>query len=226
MKHYDSIDRIQDDGTLLGEDVWAFNKLDGQNFAVKYNPRKKIFDSFGSRKRMVDETDEQFGDTVRFFKASNLPETLIQLVSDNSKKKGLFTGVDEITFYFEWYGEHSFCGFHQDGDEMHLALIDVFLKKKGYIEPKPYYEIFCQNDNVETPELIYHGTLTKTFVDEIYNNDWTKPDCKYPMVKEGVVCRRSSLMKGQRMPKVKFKTKWWLDQLHAKYSPELWKELE
>ena len=26
MKHYDAIPRIQDDGTLLGEDVWVFNK--------------------------------------------------------------------------------------------------------------------------------------------------------------------------------------------------------
>ena len=46
MKHYDSIPRIQDDGMLMGEDVWAFNKLDGQNFCVKYNPKKMGFELF------------------------------------------------------------------------------------------------------------------------------------------------------------------------------------
>lgn len=58
MRYYDSINRIQDDGFLLGKNVWAFNKLDGQNFAVKCNPKKDIY-SFGSRNRMLDENDEQ-----------------------------------------------------------------------------------------------------------------------------------------------------------------------
>lgn len=226
MRHYDSITRIQDDGFLLGESVWAFNKLDGQNFAVKYNPRKKVFDAFGSKKRMVDENDEQFGNTVRYFKNSNIPDTLIEIVKENSGKKGLFSGIDEITFYFEWFGEHSFAGRHDPSDELKLYLIDIFLKKKGYIEPKQYYEIFCNDERLDTPELIYKGILTNDFVKEIWDNDWTKEGCKYPMVKEGVVCRMSHLMKGQRLPKVKFKTKWWIDRLHELYTEEECKELE
>ena len=46
MKHYDSINKISDDGTLMGEYVYAFNKLDGQNFCVKLNTKKMVFDSF------------------------------------------------------------------------------------------------------------------------------------------------------------------------------------
>ena len=226
MKHYDSISRIEDDGTLIGDYVYAFNKLDGQNFCVKLNTKKMMFDSFGSRTQMVDESSEQFGDTVRFFKNSNIPQVLIDIVKKNKGKGCLFAGVDEVTFFFEWYGENSFAGVHQSGDEMRLPLIDVFIKKKGYIEPKPFIELFCDNPDIETPELIYQGILTKTFINEIFENDWTKPDCKYPMVKEGVVCRRSSLLKGQRMPKVKFKTKWWIDRLHEKYSEEECKKLE
>lgn len=226
MRHYDSISRIQDDGFLIGQSVWGFNKLDGQNFCVKFNVRKNIFDSFGSRKRMVDETDEQFGETVKMFKNSDIPTTLIELVKKNKGKNGIFSGTDEITFYFEWCGEHSFCGVHDPNDEMHLCLIDVFIKKRGYIEPKDFYEIFCTDDRIETPELIFKGVLTKSFIDEIWNNDWTQDGCKYPMVKEGVVCRLSSRLKGQRMPKVKFKTKWWIDKLHSKYPEDMWKELE
>lgn len=226
MKHYNSIPRLDDDGTLKGEEIWAFNKLDGQNFCVKYSPKTKEFGPFGSRKRLVDESDEQFGETVKFFKNSNIPTELIRLVKDNSGKNGLFNGVQEITFFFEWYGEHSFAGFHQEGDDMHLTLIDVDIKKKGYIEPKPFYEIFGNNEFIEIPELIYRGKLTESFVDSIKNNDWTEPDCQYPTVKEGVVCRRSTIMKGQRMPKVKFKTKWWMAELHKKYTEDECKELE
>lgn len=226
MKHYDTINRIQDDGTLIGDYVYAFNKLDGQNFCAKFNPKKMVFDMYGSRTRMVDETSEQFGDVVRFFKNSTIPHVLTEIVKKNKGKGGLFAGVDEITFFFEWYGENSFAGVHQFGDEMKLSLIDIFIKKKGYIEPKPYIELFCNNPDIETPELIYQGVLTNTFPNDIWNNDWTKPDCLYPNVKEGVVCRRSSLLKGQRMPKVKFKTKWWIDRLHEKYSEEECKILE
>ena len=226
MKHYNSIPRIQDDGTLKGEEIWAFNKLDGQNFCVKYSVKNKQFGPFGRRKRTVDETDEQFGDTVKYFKNSEIPNELTRLVKEHSGKGKLFNGVQEITFFFEWYGENSFAGFHQEGDDMHLALIDVDIKKKGYIEPKEYYNIFGENAIIEIPELIYKGKLNDEFINSIKNNDWTKDGCQYPTVKEGVVCRRSTLMKGQRMPKVKFKTTWWLNELHKKYDEETCKELE
>ena len=44
-------------------------------------------------------------------------------------------------------------------------------------------------------------------------------------MKHYVVCKRSTLMKGQRLPKVKIKTKLWLDKLTELY-PDRWKELE
>jgi len=224
MKHYDSIENIKYDRSLMGEEIWAFNKLDGQNLCVKYNSRRKEFTDFGSRKCNVDETSEQFGDAVKFFK-NNISEKLLEIIGKNSGKKCLFNGAEEITFYFEWYGENSFAGFHQQGDEMHLALIDVNIKKKGYIEPKAFYELFSESD-IETPELIYKGKLTDEFIKSINSNDWTSENPGYPTVKEGVVCRRSTLMKGQRMPKVKIKTDWWLSKLHDKYSDEECKELE
>ena len=76
MKHYDSIDNIKYNTELLGEQVWAFNKLDGQNFCAKYSVKKKMFTNFGSRKCMVDESSEQFGDAVRYFKSHNYENIL------------------------------------------------------------------------------------------------------------------------------------------------------
>jgi len=227
MKHYDSIPRIQDDGTLKGETVWGYNKLDGQNFCVTYNTKKGTFGPFGSRTKTVDENHLQFGPAVNlFFNASKAyPEVLSALVNKNCGKKEVFNGVDEITFFFEYYGENSFAGFHQNGDEMHLALIDVFLKKKGYIEPKEYERIF-RGTKIEMPELIYTGPLNSEIIEKVQNNDWTQPDAELPNVKEGVVFKRSTLMKGQRRPSVKVKTKWWLDKLHSMYSEEECKKLE
>lgn len=225
MKHYDSIPRVQDDGTLKSEIVWGFNKLDGQNFCVTYHPKTAKFGPYGSRTTMVDETSDQFGDTVRWLKNSQYEEILNNIVRTRRGKKDIFNGIEEITFFFEWYGEHSFAGRHQEGDEMHLALIDVFLKKKGYMEPKDYYDLF-NNSGVELPELIYTGPLTAEIIEKIQNNDWTSENPEFPNVKEGVVFKRSTMMKGQRRPSVKVKTKWWIDKLHSMYSEEECKILE
>ena len=107
---------------------------------------------------------------------------------------------------------------------MRLALIDVFLKKRGYIEPKDF-ELF-RYCGVFVPELIYVGPLNSDIVEKIQNNDWTQPDAIFPNVKEGVVFKRSTLLKGQRRPSVKVKTKWWLEKLHSMYSEEECKLLE
>ena len=225
MKHYDSIPRIQDDGTLKGEIVWGFNKLDGQNFCVTYNCRKKTWGPYGSRTVTVDENSEQFGDTVKFFNNSGYKEILEKIIKEHSGKKDVFTGIEEITFFFEWYGDNSFAGKHQEGDKMRLALIDVFLKKKGYMEPREYYNLF-NDSGIEIPELIYTGPLNSDIVENIQGNDWTQPDAIFPNVKEGVVFKRSTLMKGQKRPSVKVKTKWWIEKLHSMYTEEECKKLE
>lgn len=208
----------------MGEMVWGYNKLDGQNFCVKYNPRTREFGPYGSRKAMVDETSEQFGECVKWFEGSNYREILNNIVRTHRGKKDIFQGIDEITFFFEWYGPNSFAGRHQEGDEMHLALIDVFLKKKGYMEPADYERLF-RNSGVEMPDLIYKGPLTNEIIESIQSIDYDS-GTEFAVIKEGVVFKRSTLMKGQRRPSVKVKTKWWLNKLHSMYSEEECKELE
>lgn len=225
MKHYDSIENIKYDQSLLGEEVWAFNKLDGQNFCVKYSPKTKEFPCFGSRKCIVGEGDEMFGGAIDYFKSNNFAQILRNIVDQNRGKKGVFNGIDEITFFFEWYGPKSFAGFHSPGDTLRLAIIDVFLKKKGYLEPGVYWKLF-KDSGIEVPDLIYRGKLTRDFVKEIQENDWTREDSKYPNVKEGVVVKRSTLSKGQRLLKTKIKTSWWLSELQKRYTPEECKLLE
>ena len=222
MKHYDSFENFKYDKSLLGENVWAWNKIDGQNFCAKYSPKQKDFTMFGSKTQNVDESSEQFCNAVIYFK-ENLAEIIKKIIINNSKKGDIFNGIEEITIFCEWWGEKTFSGFHELNDPLKLTVIDVFLKKKGYIEPKNFYELF--NNHVEIPELIYVGKLNMDFVNSIMYNDWKQSGCKYPTVKEGVVCTRSTLLKGQRLPKTKIKTFWWLDTLKEKY-PDRYKELE
>lgn len=226
MKHYISIPRFKDDKSLLGEEVFAFNKLDGQNMCVKYIPKKQEFQSFGSRRMIIDESSEVLGDAVSFFKSSDIPVVLSEIVNENRGKHLEFNGIDEITFYFEWWGDNSFAGVHQPGDKMHLSLIDVFEKKKGLIEPKTYLKLFGGYNCLEIPELILCDKLTNKFIESIEENDWTEMCSGYPTVKEGVVITRSTRLPGQFLPKCKVKTKWWLDKLHSLYPENKWKELE
>ena len=74
MKHYDSIPRIQDDGSLKGDIVWGFNKLDGQNFCVTFNCRKKTYGPYGSRNVTVDKDSDHLGPAVIWFDNSNYKE--------------------------------------------------------------------------------------------------------------------------------------------------------
>ena len=178
MKHYDSIPRIQDDGTLNGDMVWGYNKLDGQNFCATYNVKKNKWGPFGSRAVTVDERSEQFGNTVSYFLNKGYEDILAIKVIQNKGKGDIFNGVEEVTFFFEWYGNNSFAGKHEEGDEMHLALIDVFIKKKGYIEPKEYERIF-RNTSIEMPDLIYKGPLDAEIIAKIQNNDWTQEGYDY-----------------------------------------------
>lgn len=85
MKEYNSIPRFFDDQTLHSEQVVAFNKLDGQNFRVKYNTKganKNQFTLFGSRHTLVDEETEGFGNAVKFFK-KNYEDVLREIIINN-----------------------------------------------------------------------------------------------------------------------------------------------
>ena len=88
MKEYGSIPRLLDDGTLKGEQVVAFNKLDGQNFRVKYMAKgqsKNQFTTFGSRRQLVDDSTENFNNAIRYFK-ENCEDPLRDIIVNNSGK--------------------------------------------------------------------------------------------------------------------------------------------
>ena len=217
MRYYESFSNINNDKTLIGEEIYAFKKYDGQNFVAKYNTKKEEFIRFGSRTRIVNETDEQFGAAIILFREKIEP-ILLLFIRNN---KQIFN-VKEIEFYFEYVGENSFCGVHNQNDEMHLVLIDIWLYKKGYIEPPIFYEL-TKNLNIDVAEVVYIGKLTNDFILDIKTN-LDGNNIKYPKIKEGVVCKATIKRKGQYLPKVKIKTNWWINKVKSKY-PNSWENL-
>lgn len=94
MRHYDSINRIQDDGFLLGKCVWTFNKLDGQNFALKYNPKK----TYMILLEVVTECLMRMTNNLAtmYFKNSDIPKILSEC---KEKQRQGFAGADEYILF-------------------------------------------------------------------------------------------------------------------------------
>lgn len=223
FKFYDSFDNYKVDPSLIGQQVYAFKKYDGQNFVVKYSVKRAEFQLFGSRTQLIDESDPMFGKAIVLFKTVIANELAAKVKKEVKKKNSVFENTNEIEFYFEYVGEHSFCGSHDANDEIQLVLIDIFINKKGYIEPKKFCE-FTEGMTIPVAELIYKGKLTKDFIHSIENNDWTAPNPEFPTVKEGVVCKKTT-RDGTWLKKTKVKTFWWLNKLKERY-PDEWEILE
>jgi len=220
MKSYPSIEQIAYEKFLLNDNIVAFNKYDGSNFRVEWNFkwRKDLqsfgFTKFGTRNNMITADNPDFGETITIF-MDNYAEPLNEILSKRNKKSPL-QGIDKITCFFEFLGENSFAGSHNKNDDKDLILIDVFRQKKGFLIPHDFISLF-EDSQIKAAEVIYEGKLNKTFIKDISENVWNLPNAKFPTVKEGVVCKNKSLLKGQRLPMCKIKTSWWLDKLKAEH---------
>ena len=154
----------------------AFDKLDGSNIRVKFN-KKQGFHLFGSRTRLFDSSDNQFGEAISLFN-NIIREKLELLYSDKQ-----FKDVREIITFFEFFGENSFAGYHQKDDPKKLIPIDILLVYKksmyNFILPQEFVKLL---DNVlEIPRVRYSGKLNDELIKNVRNNIYN--------VKEGVVCK-------------------------------------
>ena len=152
----------------------AFSKLDGSNFRAKFT-QSRGFDSFGTRTQMIDETTPFWCKMVDCFKA-NQQAPLEQLF----KKDKLFRDFREITVFGEFFGENSFAGRHEEAESQKIVIFDVLLghKQCKFLKPQDFIKII--GPLVETPDVIYHGNLNDSFIQEIRNNT---------TLKEGVICK-------------------------------------
>ena len=178
---------------LLGQEIWAFDKLDGQNLRFEAN-FKRGFYKFGSRTQMISDKDEQFGIGVNLF----MEKYSEPLMSIFSKKWGKDRFAN-FTVFAELVGENSFAGRHDVNDKLDVILFDVWIYKKGWVQPHKFIDEF---GHLGIPNLIYQGELDNQIITDIQENKYN--------LKEGVIAKG---IEDKDVFMCKIKTKSWLTRV-------------
>lgn len=174
-------------------DVYGFPKYDGSNLRAEWS-RKQGFYKFGSRTRLLDRNEKPLGEGINLFL-----EKYEKSLSECFKSERYESAI----CFFEFFGENSFAGLHQD--EPHQVIVfDIAPHKKGILPPQDYLRLakkYCLD--VSLP--IYHGNANSDFINQVKNG--TLPGMTF----EGVVCKSNPLKKGQMPNMFKVKnTAWYL----------------
>lgn len=176
--------------------IVAFDKLDGSNVRIEWS-KKKGFYKFGTRKRLLDETDVVFG---------VVPDILEKKIGPALSKALDDAGFDRVMCFFEFHGKNSFAGMHDPNDEMQLTLIDVAPFKLGLLDPERFLKLF---GHLNVPRVLYTGEVTPDFIESVRSSTLEG------MTFEGVVCKGKNDKKTKAPIMFKQKSKAWLDKLHS-----------
>jgi hypothetical protein len=166
----------------------VFDKLDGNNIRCEWN-RKGGWCKFGTRRRLLDESDPFFGQAISIF-WETLAEPLEKIAREHRWEK--------ITAFSEYWGENSLAGMHQEGDIMRLSLFDVFVYKKHFVEPLTFLNLF---EHLDIPRYLGEVNWTPAFVERVLHGDVEG------ITFEGVVGKAG---KGHKRITAKVKTNAWI----------------
>jgi len=183
---------------LFGENIYAFDKLDGSNIRAEWNPKRGWY-KFGTRNTMIDERDLQFGEAITLF-LNKYGDSLPKVFRTNKSYKR----IESFVVFAEYVGEESFAGRHINSDPKDIILFDVNQYKHGFVTPKNFVEDF---GHLHIPDVIYKGPYTMDFVQTIRDNQHN--------LKEGVIVKGVLKTKNQKdeVWMVKVKTKEWLQKV-------------
>lgn len=178
----------------------AFYKYDGSNIRLEWS-KKRGFYKFGSKKVLIDRTDE-LGEAIDLFL-----ETYGNDLEKIFLTHKMFRGCQLVTIFCEFFGENSFAGQHEPDDSKEIILLDINIHKKGIMLPSDFIKVF---GHLKIPEIVYEGNFTNQFVKDVKNG-------MYP-VREGIVAKGSlpNRKRNHSLWMAKCKTKWWMDRLRTK----------
>jgi hypothetical protein len=195
MKIYPTISR----DVRYGRDYLVYDKVDGQNIRAEWS-KKKGFYKFGSRQVLI-------GDVESAAIEACVRELEPEFASIFKKKR-----LDRVTCFFEWFGPNSFAGMHEPDDEMGVVLLDVWIPKRGILDPRDYEKWF--RGKVPLPALLHRGNFNK--VDEAA----VRADCFKGVTFEGVVVKGHKPHNQELPPMFKVKTQKWIDRVQERYGPK------
>jgi len=209
MKEYPSVP--QSIGTAFREmpSAYVFDKLDGSNLRFEWS-KKKGWYKFGTRTRLFDQADWQFGRSIPLF-AKTLAEPLAKIFAKER--------WEACVVFAESWGPSSFAGNHHEpgtnkpldpDDQMRLDLIDVNPYKQGILGPAEFVKLFS---DLPSAKLLGRFNWTRGFVERVWNGEIEGITC------EGVV-GKTGHGKTHDLVMAKAKTKVWIDKVKARYAPE------
>lgn len=154
---------------------FAFDKIDGSNFRAKFT-QKRGFDSYGTRTQMIDETTPFWSEMVKVFKQDHE-----KALTDLFKKHKEFRDYREIIVFGEFWGEHSFAGFHDVSEPHKIIMFDVLVghKQRKFLKPKEFIDYIAPI--TETAKVVYEGNMNEQLIKDVREG-------KYD-VNEGVICK-------------------------------------
>lgn len=175
--------------------IVTFDKLDGSNIRAEWS-KKKGFYKFGSRNKLIDNKHPMLGESIDLI-MEKYQKPLGTIFSDKKWERSVA--------FFEFYGENSFAGSHEDEEHV-VTLIDVNVYKRGMLEPLYFVELF---EEIGIPKVLYKGVLDERLVTDV------KSGTLDGMTFEGVVCKY--LRKKNNVVKMfKIKNRSWINKLKEK----------
>jgi hypothetical protein len=176
--------------------IVAFDKLDGSNVRAEWT-RKKGWHKFGTRHRLVDDTDPVFG---------GVPNLINAKYGDSLGKALVDAGHDRAMCFFEFWGPGSFAGMHDPKATQTVTLFDVAPFTRGILEPELFLKLF---GHLDVAKVLYRGEVTYDFIESVREGNLIG------MTFEGVVCKGANDKKTKMPIMFKQKSRAWLDKLHA-----------
>lgn len=181
MKSYPS---IENSSKAPRQPCYGFCKIDGSNLRFCWS-KKRGWYKFGTRKLLIDETNEFFGPAIPLFK-EKYDDELRKVFKHKD-----FRGVDSFVVFAEWFGAKSFAGQHEPDDPKDIVIFDVNPLKKGMLGPKLFLDYF---GHLPVAEHVYTGNLNEEVIANVKasNFDFIDFRSKYPIttaVPEGIICK-------------------------------------
>ncbi len=209
MKEYPTIP--QSIGTAFRElpNVYVFDKLDGSNLRFEWS-KKKSWYKLGTRSRLFDQSDWQFGRAIPIFQKT---------LAGNLAKIFAAQHWDQCVAFVEHWGPNSFAGNHHEpltgkpldpDEELRLDLIDVAPYKQGILGPAEFVRLFS---DLPSAQLLGRFNWTRGFVERVWNGELEG------VTFEGVV-GKTGHGKNHDLVMAKAKTKAWIDKVKERYTPE------
>lgn len=204
MKEYPSIQSSVGQRFREIPHAYVFDKLDGSNLRFEWN-RKRGWYKFGTRSRLFDATDPDFGSAIGIFQRT-LAEPLTKIVKDER--------FDQVVVFCEFWGVKSFAGKHEMFDPKFLTLFDIAAHKRGLLGPKEFLRLTKSFTPPQVPFCFGQHNWTRQFVQKI--REWNPMIPDMAITREGVVGKAGD-GKTHNLVMAKAKTQAWVDAVLAQY---------